>query len=234
MPGPFWSYQYACVLLGSVKNVWMASPALDIDFKADLTPEDLIAYPVISQPTTSALSHLYDVWFAEQGLSVRRMLTCNSLGMMAQLTMLGLGISYLPEAYFAPLVRQNALRQLNVKPDLPIVNYYAVFKKSMVDPVVMKVVDAALVECSFDGGGASSRGCRANVGRLSRRVGGLAREAGAPVERRLVLVKSFASTLAGVQVNRNGQLDAAWRSPESRPLMSLDLHSPRDLTVARS
>ncbi|RBL87420.1 LysR family transcriptional regulator [Streptomyces cavourensis] len=154
MPGPFWSYQYDCVHLGAVTNVWMASPALDIDFSARLTPQDLAPYPVISQPTNSALSHLYDAWFAEQGLPVKRVLTCNSLGMMAQLTMLGLGISYLPGAYFAPLVERGALCQLDVKPDLPTINYYAVHKKNIVNPVVSRVIDIAREECGFEVAGA--------------------------------------------------------------------------------
>ncbi len=150
MPGPFWSYQYDCVHLGAVTNVWMASPTLDIDFSATLTPQDLVPYPVISQPTNSALSHLYDAWFAEQGLSVKRVLTCNSLAMMAQLTMLGLGISYLPGAYFAPFVERGALRKLNVQPDLPTINYYAVYKKSMVNPIVTTLIEIAKEQCQFD------------------------------------------------------------------------------------
>ncbi|WP_417223793.1 LysR family transcriptional regulator [Achromobacter spanius] len=154
MPGPFWSYQYEGTHLGAVTNVWMASPALDIDLQARLSPQDLAPYPVISQPTNSALSHLYDAWFAEQGLSVKRVLTCNSLGMMAQLTMLGLGISYLPGAYFAPLVERGALCQLNVEPDLPTINYYAVHKKNIVNPIVSRVIEIAREECAFEVAGA--------------------------------------------------------------------------------
>lgn len=154
MPGPFWGYQYDCVHLGAVTNVWMASPRLDIAASGRLTPQDLAPYPVISQPTNSALSHLYDAWFAEQGLSVKRVLTCNSLGMMAQLTMLGLGIGYLPGAYFAPLVERGVLRQLDVRPDLPTINYYAVYKKSLVNPVVATVIDIARRECAFEVAGA--------------------------------------------------------------------------------
>ncbi|WP_202979926.1 LysR substrate-binding domain-containing protein, partial [Xylella fastidiosa] len=83
-----------------MSSAGLAIQTLVTDFSARLAPQDLAPYPVISQPTNSALSHLYDAWFAEQGLPVKRVLTCNSLGMMAQLTMLGLGISYLPGAYF--------------------------------------------------------------------------------------------------------------------------------------
>ncbi len=150
MPGPFWSYEYECVHLGSVVNVWMASPSLPLDPSADLSPEDLAPFPVISQPSNSALSHLYDAWFAEQNLSVKRVLTANSLGMMAQLAMLGLGISYLPGAYFAPLVASGALCRLRVRPDLPTINYYAVHKKSAINPVINTVIDIARQACDFE------------------------------------------------------------------------------------
>ncbi|BCY22806.1 LysR family transcriptional regulator [Bordetella pertussis] len=154
MPGPFWSYEYDCVQLGSVTNVWMASPALALDAARALTPHDLAPFPVISQPQNSALSHLYDAWFAQQGLSVKRVLTCNSLAMMAQLTMLGLGISHLPSAYFDPLVARGALCRLRVQPDLPTIHYYAVYKKSLINPVVSTVIDIARETCNFEVEGA--------------------------------------------------------------------------------
>lgn len=150
MPGPFWSTEYACVSLKSIRNIWVTSPQLGIDFKAQLSPLDLMAYPVITQPVNSALSYLYDAWFIEQGLNVNRVLTCNSLGVVAQLTMLGQGISYLPLAYFSHLVASGKLRQLNVSPDLPLVHYYIVYKKGVLNPLVAAVVELAQLVCDFE------------------------------------------------------------------------------------
>lgn len=150
MPGPFWSYEYDCVPLGSIRNEWMASPALGLDPAIMLAPRDLVAYPVITQPTNSALSHLYDAWFTEQGLSVNRVLTCNNMVVVARLTMLGLGISYLPPALFTPMVERGELVQLRVAPHLPRVHYYAVFKKNLMSPNVAKVIEIAQAVCHFD------------------------------------------------------------------------------------
>ncbi len=150
MPGPFWSYEYDCVPLGSIRNEWMASPALGLDPAITLAPRDLVAYPVITQPTNSALSHLYDAWFTEQGLSVNRVLTCNNMVVVARLTMLGLGISYLPPALFTPMVERGELVQLRVAPHLPRVHYYAVFKKNLMSPNVAKVIEIAQAVCHFD------------------------------------------------------------------------------------
>ncbi|MEI2415594.1 LysR family transcriptional regulator [Orrella sp. JC864] len=158
MPGPFWSYEYESVPMGHIRNVWMASPSLALGGHGQLAPRDLLAYPVITQPTNSALTHLYDGWFAEQGLSVKRVLTCNSLGVVAQLTMLGLGISYLPPSYFGPLVAAGHLRQLDVVPELPQVHYYAVYKKALFNPMVARVVELASEVCDFNMRGSAMAG----------------------------------------------------------------------------
>lgn len=150
MPGPFWSHDYECVWLGSVSNAWMASPSLQLDKKNDLSPQDLLRFPVISQPNNSALSHLYDAWFTEQGLAINRVLTCNSLGVVAQLTALGLGISFLPRSYFRPLVERGELCELNVTPDLPKVHYYIVYRKSVLSPVSELLIELARKVCNFD------------------------------------------------------------------------------------
>jgi len=157
MPGPFWSYEYDSTPLGSVRNVWMASPDIDIELGRALTPHDLAPYPVISQPPNSALSHIYDVWFAEQGMSVKRVFTCNNLGVTAQLTALGMGISYLPDAYFAPVVARGVLRRLDVQPDLPPIHYYSVCKKHFMTPLLSMLVDVACEVARFDIAGGTSR-----------------------------------------------------------------------------
>lgn len=150
MPGPFWSYEYECVPMGAVRNEWMASPALGLDPQATLRPHDIAAYPVITQPTNSALSYLYDAWFAEQGLDVRRIFTCNSLLVVARLTMLRQGVSYLPPSFFAGMVARGDLVQLQVLPALPQVQYYAVYKKNLLNPSIGKIIEIAKSVCDFN------------------------------------------------------------------------------------
>lgn len=150
MPGPFWSYEYDCVPLGSIVNEWMVSPSSELASKGSLTPQDFADYPVISQPTNSALSHLYDSWFSEQGVRVQRVLTCNSLIVVARLTMLGVGVSYLPTAVSAPMIERGEIVPLKVVPPLPRVHYYAVFKKNVTNPLTAKVIETAQAVCDFD------------------------------------------------------------------------------------
>jgi len=150
LPGPFWSYEFDAVYLGSVQKVWMASPSLGIDPDVTMTPADLERYPIISQPSTSAAAHIHEQWYAEAGLTFQRVITCNNLGMIAKLTMMSLGISHLQERYFKPLVDRGLLQQLNVHPPLPQVRYYAVFRRKTVNPVITKLIELMQEVCDFD------------------------------------------------------------------------------------
>lgn len=150
MPGPFWSHEFESIHLGSVQNSWMSSPKLDIDFDSMLTGPDLARFPVITQPTNSALTYLYGSWFAEQDINVNRVLTCNSLGIVAQLTMLGLGISFLPVTYFSHLEESGGLRRINVRPALPEIHYYVVYRKGVLSPLHSIIVKLAQETCDFE------------------------------------------------------------------------------------
>lgn len=149
MPGPFWSHEYDSVPLASIKNAWMASPKLNIDPDSVLSARDLMNFPIISQPTNSALSYLYAAWFAQQGIDVKRVMTCNSVSVIVQMTMLGLGISYLPAFFFRPWVEQGKLVELKVRPLLPHVNYHIVYKKSVLNHIIAPIIELAQEVCDF-------------------------------------------------------------------------------------
>lgn len=150
LPGPFWSYEFSSVYLGCVSKVWMASPSLKIDNSRPLSMRDLMHYPIISQPATSAAAQMYDVWYAEEGLTFERVITCNNLGMIAKLTMMGLGISHLHRMYFRPLVEAGMLQQLDVQPPLPEVRYYAVYRKGTIDAITTKLIELMQEVCNFN------------------------------------------------------------------------------------
>ncbi|GGE53139.1 LysR family transcriptional regulator [Agaricicola taiwanensis] len=142
MPGPFASPTFDSRLIGSVENVWMASPGFQVETK-ELSPADVSRLPVIVQPAASALTQLYQSWFRDQGFELQQVLTCNSLGMVAQLTIYGLGLSYLPRLYFEPLVKDGRLRIVPVHPPLPPVTYYAFFRKNDQLPVLPSILSIA-------------------------------------------------------------------------------------------
>lgn len=150
MPGPFSSPQFDSVNLGVVRNAWMASAQSDTAFPDQLTPDDIAELPVIVQPAHSALTQLYESWFKETGFLLNRVLPCNSLGMVAQLTMYGLGISYLPVDYFTAWINDERLRILNVRPALPPVSYFAFYRKNDPSLLISNVIEIAVAACNFE------------------------------------------------------------------------------------
>jgi DNA-binding transcriptional LysR family regulator len=142
MPGPFSSPTFDSRLIGTVENVWMASPTFYTGDE-ELTPAEVSSLPVIVQPAASALTQLYQSWFRDNGFALQQVLTCNSLGMVAQLTVYGLGLSYLPKLHFEPLVNDGRLRIVPVHPPLPPVTYYAFYRKNDTLPVLPSILNIA-------------------------------------------------------------------------------------------
>jgi len=97
---------------------WVAGKGLDLPSRA-LTPSDLKAYPIITNPRPSKLYATIQEWFASVGDMPTRLYTCNSLSIMANLASKGFGLSLLPVGLFQSEMKRGALRILQVKPALP-------------------------------------------------------------------------------------------------------------------
>lgn len=138
IPGPFVSPGIDAMPLGQIGNAWMASPSLELP-AGTLTPQQISAIPVIGQPDNSALTILYRKWFAENGFKLNNVLSCNSLGMVAKLTVYGLGVSYLPVNYFRPQIENGELRIVDVEPVLPKVTYFALHR-SQSSPLIEELL----------------------------------------------------------------------------------------------
>lgn len=97
---------------------WVAGRGLAIPSKV-LTPADLKAYPIITNPRPSKLYSTIHEWFASVGDIPQRLYTCNSLSIMADLAAKGFGLAVLPMVLIRSEMKRGKLRMLNVKPALP-------------------------------------------------------------------------------------------------------------------
>lgn len=97
---------------------WVAGRGLAIPSKV-LTPADLKAYPIITNPRPSKLYSTIHEWFASVGDIPQRLYTCNSLSIMADLAAKGFGLAVLPMVLIRTEMKRGKLRMLNVKPALP-------------------------------------------------------------------------------------------------------------------
>lgn len=139
MPGPFSSPTIDSRQIGEVENAWMAAPGFRVK-DGTLSAQDVSELPVIGQPDNSALTLLYRNWFVEHGFNIQKVLSCNSLGMVAKLTTYGLGLSYLPRNHFTPMLEAGELKIVDVVPKLPRVRYFAFYKRDHAPRLIEEIM----------------------------------------------------------------------------------------------
>ncbi|MBI3707213.1 MAG: LysR family transcriptional regulator [Proteobacteria bacterium] len=96
---------------------WVASPRLGLPDRI-LTPADLRAYPIITNPSPSHLFGTIRGWFAKGRAEPKRLNTCNSLTIMIQLAAAGFGVSLLPVGLLQREIASGKLRALRTRPGI--------------------------------------------------------------------------------------------------------------------
>lgn len=148
LPGPIEEPGLTNVPLGSVEFAWMAGPKLGVP-RTRLTPRDLHAWPLLTLTHDSNLHKLLARWFEAGNATIRRANACNSIGVLAALTMAGLGISYLPREHFARDIDDGRLQVLDIAPRLPDLEYFAIFEKRQIQPLSQTIAQLAQQYSTF-------------------------------------------------------------------------------------
>ena len=118
-----------CQPVAEVEFVWTSAPSR-LKRGTLLTAERFQDHPVISFSTPeSGLTAAFDSWIVAHDVRVRNVISCNSLNAIVALTTTGVGISFLPKQYVAPLVRRGLLVALRSDPTLPTVSYTAIWRR---------------------------------------------------------------------------------------------------------
>ena len=138
IPGPVAAPSLASEYLGAVEYRWMGSPQLGIP-QTKLTPRDLQKWPIVSLPEQSNLHTMIEEWFNTSQGRTARVDICNSLSVVAALTISGLGVSPLPRDYYDEQVRKGQIRVLDTDPPLPPVKYFATYRTSK-HPTIAKII----------------------------------------------------------------------------------------------
>ena len=146
LPGPVGGPNLECRSLGSIRYDWMASPSLNIPDRM-LTPVDLAAWPILTLGRASNLHDVIETWFRKHGARPRQIDVCNSLGVVASLTMAGLGIAMLPPSIFAG---DQRLKTLETVPRLKDQEFVAAYPRNSESPLISFIVDMAQTLSTFD------------------------------------------------------------------------------------
>lgn len=148
VPGNYWGDEFRLVRVGVVDNVWMASPATGVP-DGPLKPADFARYPFLEQSHDSSKSQYYRPWLQEHGFRFNRVFSSNSLAVLGELTIEGLGISQLCPAYFRPELDAGLLKIVRSDPMPPQMIYHAVYHRGSLDTRNEYIARRAAELCDF-------------------------------------------------------------------------------------
>lgn len=111
-----------------VDFAWMAAPTRLR--KGTLLDAALFQrHPVISSTSDSGLTEALRNWTMTHGVKMREVASCNSLTAILGMTIAGVGISFLPTDYVAPLIKRRLLVSLRSDPVLPRLGYHFIWRR---------------------------------------------------------------------------------------------------------
>jgi len=151
LPGPAYGSDLVTEFLGAILYTWMASPKRHIT-PGRLVPADLEAQPVITLATDSNLHEVIEQWFSSNRAIPHRIDACNSLGVVAALTVAGLGVSLLPPGIFRREVEQGDLVVLDVEPELDPLDFWVVYPRARDSALHRAIAERSREISSFDMG----------------------------------------------------------------------------------
>ena len=150
LPGPGLGTNLTVNSLGTTPYTWMASPKLDLPDHRPLRPADLEPYPIVTLSKDSVLHEITESWFRGHRAEPHRMDVCNSLGVVAALTIAGLGISMLPPMIYHREIERGELMVLDVEPELPLLDFISVYRPDREPAFISSIAKIAIATSTFD------------------------------------------------------------------------------------
>ena len=128
--------------LGDLEFVWMAGSSLPLP-PGDMTPRDLLEWPIITLSRESYHHNSIDGWFRAGAAVFRRADTCKSLSSASSLAAAGLGVTLLPVRCFGHELTSGRLRVIDTVPPMPPVPFSATCLIEGTQPLAMAVAALA-------------------------------------------------------------------------------------------
>ena len=125
MPGTRFNPHLARHSRGRVRFAWMAGRALDLPDRT-IEPLDVQTIRILSLGKTSFRHHTVERWLSKGGDAPRVVDLSNSMGAVASLTQVGVGVSLLPVECCRAAITSGALRVLRTCPEGPPSEFFSV------------------------------------------------------------------------------------------------------------
>jgi len=149
VPGPPDDLHISAHVVGEVRFAWTGAPDR-VQRRKVLSLEELAQHPVITMTEGSGLTRAFDVWAAEQGLRMQRIVASNSMMAIVGLTLADVGLSFLPQTFVSPWVERGALANFRSDPALPSLRYCFVHREDDHRAMVQTLLASVLSEARFD------------------------------------------------------------------------------------
>lgn len=141
-PGYMNESDLAGTYIGSTQFEWMVGGTLQVP-EGELGPADLAKFQIISLNEQSFHYTRTEQWFRSTGATLSRIDTCNSIGVLAALTLAGLGVALLPVTPYEGEIKAKRLRVLRTSPPVLPMDVYAIRTNAQTRPLVHLVVQVA-------------------------------------------------------------------------------------------
>jgi DNA-binding transcriptional LysR family regulator len=148
VPDVFDEPQLSIKLVGTVENAWMARPGL-LPTGRVLGMNELAAHTILTQGGLSGTGLICQRWFKSISVTPGNAITSNSLVALIGLTASGMGVSYLPRRCMASLIDRGVLEVIETSPELPEVNYVALYRAERKSVLIASTVQLAQESCDF-------------------------------------------------------------------------------------
>ena len=148
LPGPMWGRMFEAVPLKALSRSWMASPSMGLP-KRVLSVKEISGLPIAAQYRDTIHAQLQAAWFRKEGFPLKQLVQVHSFAVLGELVKAGTVIAQLPVAFYADDVRNGRLVRLRVAPELPDVEYFAVYGKSGPHPLSARIAKLAKRHCDF-------------------------------------------------------------------------------------
>lgn len=130
---------FRLVPLGAQPTSWVASTRWNLP--AIVTPHDLMAHPIISNPVGSINYRQVGGWFASAGLTPERLDICNSVAMLAHLVNTGVAIGVYPSKMAEREIEDGRVRLLHTMPPIADTPIFAKYPSNAESPNVRACVN---------------------------------------------------------------------------------------------
>jgi DNA-binding transcriptional LysR family regulator len=166
--------QCKAIELGHATLAWMKGPSSET-WTRPVTPKDLETHRILMLSHDTLINRLAEDWFANAGVRPKRKDICNSMAVLASLTMAGCGISLLPPILFRREIDEGRLIVISTTPPAGVVNYHALYRPAAWPPFGKIIAEIARQIAVFDtpkpSSGALEKERSSRRGRIPVRVG---------------------------------------------------------------